>query len=515
MALPTSKSKPLFKTAALVSAYSGWLIAASAIGLGLSLQGCAVNPATGSIDTVLMSKSREKEIGKENYEKIIKSMPIYKDEQLQKYIEEIGQQVAAKSDSPEYEYVFTIIDSPDINAFALPAGYIFINRGLLAYLNSEAQLAAVLAHEIGHVTARHAVRQDAARKGAGVLSFLSVLTTGSMAMGDVTSLWSTAAVKGYGRDMELEADQFGAEYLYRTGYDPQAMVQAIGVLKDHEKFSRYRAKDAGQKPRSYHGVFASHPRNDVRLKEVVAKAGTYEPSEQSNYNKQNVRFRKAMEGLVFGNNYAAMMTQAKQAADAKKKDENRYIHNKLGFTLVFPKEWEVENQRKAIVGAPQNESAEIKIEVKNLAQPIPPGQFIRNYFSTDLLAQSEDFSQYGLMGHKGIIHNKSLPKPQRVAVLYQGRRAYILTGSVFKPADNVNYDELFLSSIHSFRPAMGARKPPKANTIHYVKANDKTTFAALAKQIRLGRYTEQQLRLINGYYPLGEPKPGEWIKIIK
>ena len=217
------------------------------IALVLTLPACAINPATGTPNLVFMSESEEIAKGKAMHEKLIKSIPIYQDEKLNAYVNKVGQQIVQNSHRPNIKYFFTIIDAHDINAFALPGGYIYINRGLLAFLDSEAQLAAVLAHEIGHITARHVVKQDTARTGATTLSILSVFTTGNAVLGDVTNLWSTAAVKGYGREMELEADGLGAEYLFNSGYDPLAMVETIGVLKDQEKFSRYRSKIEGKK----------------------------------------------------------------------------------------------------------------------------------------------------------------------------------------------------------------------------------------------------------------------------
>ena len=470
------------------------------------LSSCAVNPATGSAEVVLMSESSEINEGKELYEKLIKDMPLYEDDKVNQYVNDIGQKMAKHSDRPDLKYRFTVIDAPDINAFALPGGYIFVNRGLLAYLSSEAQLASVLAHEIGHVTARHSVRQDAAKTGANILSLFSILATGSAAVADVASLYSTAAVKGYGREMELEADGLAAEYLFRAGYDPQAVVGSISVLKDQEKFMRYRAKEEGKKARSYHGIFASHPRNDVRLKALVAKAGTYEDNINQVINDK--QFREKTEGMIYGLSY-----QTKKSVTEKK--ENRYVHSKLGFTLVFPENWKINNGRSAIIGEATDKSAELKLEVKILKKPVQPSEFIRATFGIKLLSQSENFKQYGMVGHMGIVAGKDDEQDKRVAVLYQGRKAYLFTGSVLKPKENINYDELFLTSIHSFQPARGKRKLPKAKTIHYVKANANTKFKDLAKQVKIGRYPEEQLRLINGFYPRGEPKPGEWIKIIK
>lgn len=268
----------------------------------LLLGGCAINPASGLPNLVFMSEDKEISIGRGLHEKIVESTPVYQDPQLQAYVDRIGQRLAKDSDRADLPYTFTIIDSPDINAFALPGGYIYINRGLLAYLNSEAQLAAVLAHEIGHVTARHAVKQDTARKSSSAVTVLSVLTTGSSMIGDVTDLWGTAAVMGYGRDLELEADSLGSRYLYRSGYNPNAMIEVIGVLKDHERFARRLARETGQKsPATYHGLFATHPRNDERLKEVVATAGKLNQGQRGVDNR--AAFRDATEGLLYGINY--------------------------------------------------------------------------------------------------------------------------------------------------------------------------------------------------------------------
>lgn len=474
--------------------------------LALSLVSCSMNPATGSPDFVLMSESAEIEMGQEMHQKLIKSMPIYQDEKLTNYVNAIGQKVAKNSHRPQIKYHFTIIDQPDINAFALPGGYIYINRGLLAFLSTEAQLAAVLAHEIGHVTARHVVRQDTARKGANILSVMSVFTTGSMHVGDITNLWSSAAVKGYGREMELEADGFGAEYLFNTGYDPQAMVETIGVLKDQERFARYRAKTEGKRTKSYHGLFSSHPRNDIRLKEVIAKAGKLADNQTNIVNEQ--QYREHIEGMVYGVNYEAAISK-------KKPEENRYSHRNLGFTLLFPEKWKTENTRSAILSSPEDKSAQLKLQVARHQGNLSPSKYLRQVAKTPILLRSEDFAQFGLVGHTGIIAGQENEPDQRIAVLFQGSRAYLFTGSIVKPNKEINYDELFLKSIHSFQPWRAPARPKKSKKIHYVKANENTTIDALARQIKLGNYTAQQLRLINGLYPRGEPKSGDWIKIIE
>lgn len=483
------------------------LLCAGLVLAALLSSSCAINPATGTPNLVLMSEKEEIRIGKEMHEKILEGTPIYKDEKLQAYIDEIGQRVAAASDRPELTYYFTIIDSPDINAFALPGGYIYINRGLIGYLNTEAQLAAVLAHEVGHVTARHAVRQRTAAAGAGALSVLSVLATRSTVVGDVTNLWSTAAVRGYGREMELEADGFGAQYLFNSGYDPNAMAEVIGVLKDQEKYARRLARAKGKEIQTYHGVFSTHPRNDKRLKEVIAKAGTLPENSKAVTNEET--FREKINGLVYGTNY--------MPAAEKPEEPNRFTHNRLGFTLLFPEAWQVENTRSAIVAAPEDKSAELRLGVARLREQVRPDQYIRKNMGIALLTKSEPFTQAGMIGHMGIRPaDDQQAHPSRIAVLFRGSRVYTFEGRVQAPQEGVDYDTLFIDSIRTFRPARRARSAPNTSKkIEYVRANQQTTYAALARYTGLGEYGEQQLRLLNGHYPLGEPQPGDWIKIVR
>ena len=182
-----------------------------------------------------MSEKKEAEIGKKMYDDILAKMRTYDNPKVVEYVRRIGESLAANSDRPDIDYTFTVLDSPDINAFATPGGYIYVNRGLLAYLDSEAELAGVLAHEIAHVTERHASRQDWMGKGSSVASavvgILAAISTGSGAVGGVTqdaaNMAGTAMVRGYGRDMELEADSEGARFMHKTGYDPQADRKSV------------------------------------------------------------------------------------------------------------------------------------------------------------------------------------------------------------------------------------------------------------------------------------------------
>ena len=268
------------------------IFAPTLLALLLLLGGCSVNPATGGANVVFSSASGEASVGREMYDELVAEGAVYDDPDLQAYVTRVGQELVRHSDMPDREFTFTVIDSPEINAFATPGGYVYINRGLLAYLDNEAELAGVLGHEIGHVTARHYGRRKAATAGANVAAVTTYILTGSGDLAQASTLYGAELISGYGRDMELEADSLGARYMHATGYDPDAMFEVIGVLKYHEQYQRLKARAGGQQQQTYHGLFASHPRNDQRLKEVINELRVLVGSPRGRQGAPSVRVRR-------------------------------------------------------------------------------------------------------------------------------------------------------------------------------------------------------------------------------
>ena len=272
-------------------------------------------------------------VGRQEDVKVRQQYGVYDDKALQKYVNEIGQRLAQGSHRPGLQYHFTVVDSPEINAFALPGGYIYITRGIMSYLNSEAELAGVIGHEIGHVTARHSVQQMSAATAAGVgatLLEIFVPVLRNQAGDTAINMLGNVLLSGYGRDHELEADRLGAQYLVRAGYDPQAMIKVIGVLKNQELFDAELAKAEGREPRSYHGVFASHPDADTRLQQVIAEAGKPAPG-ATRINQEE--FLRMIDKLVFADSPAQGIIR-----------NGNFYHTDFGLALTFPRDWKIRNQ---------------------------------------------------------------------------------------------------------------------------------------------------------------------------
>lgn len=477
------------------------LMATALLGLPL-LPGCATNPATGDTDIVLMSESREIKIGREAHEKLMEEGAAYPDEELQAYVKRIGQQLAESSDRSDIQYTFTVINDENINAFALPGGYIYVNRGLLAYLDSEPELAAVLSHEIGHVTARHAVRQQAANAANSVLAQLAYVTTGSADLAQASNMYGTSLVRGYGREHELEADGEGAEYLHNAGYDPNTLLDVIGVLKDQEQYNKVRAAAAGRKPQTYHGLYATHPRNDRRLQTVVRKASELEYREPRLIDPRE--YRSVTEGLAYG--------KVSPPADREK---GRYYHNRLGFTFAYPEGWTVDRGSRAIVTSDAGGENRVTLSIQRWDTGVSASQFLRDKMNAQTLFQNESLEQEGLQGYTAVAGGGSGQNRRRVAVLNRGKIAYMFEGQVESDRDFTEQDAHFLALIKSFRPMKKTEYEGKKHQyIHWVQAQPGDTFASLARGVRIPD-AENQLRLLNGYYPSGEPRAGDWLKLIR
>jgi predicted Zn-dependent protease len=224
---------------------------AASLAATLLLGSCASNPATGGSNVVLSSQASEIESSRRAYDQIIKVYGVYEDQAIQDYVNSVGQRVARNSDMPDLTWKFTVLDEGSINAFTTGGGYIYVNRGLLSYLNSEAELAAVLGHELTHVTARHPQRAMTRSTLAQLGALGAAILTGNGAVADLANIGASALVQGYGREAEMEADRIGIKY-GESGYDPTAMGRVFASRP--ETFGGQRR---GTTSRVYHGVFSS------------------------------------------------------------------------------------------------------------------------------------------------------------------------------------------------------------------------------------------------------------------
>jgi predicted Zn-dependent protease len=479
-----------------------WGLLAAAV---LLLAGCATNPVNGEQDFVLMSEEQEISLGRQYSAEISKEMPPYEDAALNALVQSVGEKLAAHSHRTDLIYRFTVVDSTQVNAFALPGGYIYITRGLLAYLNSEAELAAVLGHEIGHVTARHSVRQHSTATVTGLLGAVLAASTGIQGVDTLTNLAGTAIVRGYGREHELEADRLGAEYLAKSGYDPQGMLEVVRVLKNQELFDQQVAQRENREPSAWHGLFSTHPDNDTRLREVISAAEHLRVPDAAQTGHDS--FLQALDGLTFG-----------PGEDEGIVRDHHFYHKKLDLALSFPEGWHIDNQAERIIATSPDKDGLLQVTVTDRNKRISAAEFMTQRLQLKNLQQGKVFETNGFDGYTALADGKTPWGTRRVryVVLLRDTRAWIFAGAAKSTTSPEPHDAAIVSSAASFS-ALTPEQQRLAGTEHLsiIKAPANSSYAELARSSPLANYPEQQLRLLNGQYPDGEPAAGSWLKIVR
>ncbi len=480
----------------------------ASLALAAAVGSVALAPVSGADDKP-QKESKDVQTAKKMHIAFTQGMGVHQDLELQDYVQRVGEKLAAVSEMPELEWHFTIVDTDDVNAFATMAGYVYISRGIMPYFQNEADLAAVLGHEIGHITAEHLKKQQ--RKGmlSSIASAATAIFTGMPALADLTNMAGQVIISGYGRDAELEADRLGATYLGKAGYDPEAMIHVISTLKDQDTFERERARLEGREPRLYHGVFATHPSNDQRLKEAVALAERN--ASAATGNMSNVQgYLQAIQGLPVGSSARQGMVR-----------ENRFYHSDFQFTLAFPQGWQILNQPDKILAiAPRKEHY---LEIRTQSPPADltnPRDFAMRGLANKRLARTETLDVNGLKAWTGIVQGDPSPYGQatnvRYVIIYYANLMWVFKGASRSGTSAPAGDPFFLSTANTFRRMRGNEFAlAEPYRLRILQATDETTMEELAAESPIKKYALQQLRLFNKLYPEGEPKPGDYVKTVQ
>jgi predicted Zn-dependent protease len=317
---------------------------------------CATNPATGKKQLMLVSEAQEIAMGKEADQEAVAAYGLYADPKIQAYVNELGQRLAAKSERPSLPWSFKVVDDAAVNAFALPGGYIYVTRGILAHLRSEAELAAVIGHEIGHVTGRHSASQMSKQQ----------LAMGGLVLGMVVKpelqQFAGLAQQGlgllflkFGRDDENQADELGLRYMTRAGYDPREMLEVFGVLDGVT-----RAEGGGRMP----DWLSTHPSPGNRLTRIE---GQIAATGASGSVVNRTEYLRRLDGMVFGENPREGFFR-----------ENAFYHPDLRFQLSFPRGFRTQNQKQAVVGVSEAQDALLAL---TLAAGASPEEAARQFFA--------------------------------------------------------------------------------------------------------------------------------------
>ena len=481
----------------------------------LIFNSCATNPVTGSPDFVTITEQQEISIGASYHEKIVTENKVIEDKELNDYIQKLGNEIARKSHRPDLKWTFTIIDSPIFNAFATPGGYVYMYRGMLNYFNSEAELVGVLGHEIGHITARHAVRgMSTAQITNLLLGVIQANVPGSQLTSNAFNLLNIAINRGYGRGYELEADQLGAEYLLINNYDPTAMAGFLKIMQQSDELERVIAESENREPNvGYHGIFSTHPDS---AKRIEALKENRQSNEELIINKE--KFLKRIDGSNYGTS-----------------PEEGYVKDSVFYHPIFAirfeidKEWVFKNFPDRLELTKQSDKIVLRADdllKDDLDNGLTPKEFMKKgirqsgFLSNNKLLNEEVFSFNNLSGYTHLYKNKTPLETyyRRFIVIFDTDTKDIkpkvwVASITMKDLTNDNSAKSILTSFKKMTENEIANS--KGLKIKVIRFREGMTYDSLARSSPLGKFAKEKLQLLNGHYPDGRPSIGDLIKVVQ
>jgi predicted Zn-dependent protease len=423
-------------------------------------------------------------------------MGVYDNDELQRYVRDLGDRLAALSHRPKLPWTFTVVDHPAVNAFALPGGFIYITRGILPYLDDEAELVGVLGHEIGHVTARHAAQQSTRAGLGGIgIAILGIFVPGTQPFGELTSAALSVAFLKYGRDDERESDRLGMEYASRGGWDPAAVPDFLSTLARLDALSQ----------RGVPNWLSTHPEPAERVVEarpIVAKFASASATERG-----RDRYRDHIDGLVVGDKREDGIVRG-----------HRFLHPVLRFAVDFPEGWEVTNAEEQVAAQEPGQKHFMllqHVERKGgvtleevAAQSMSAARFRR--LKGDLTSLNGANAYVGLYeGEMSGLGRVTM----HAAHIESGRQVFLL-GGLAPQGEFSQIAQTVDASIRSYRPLSSREADAiQPNRLAFYRVRPGDTWQAIAAR-HDGIVRATELAIMNHYEVNVQPKAGEEIKVV-
>jgi predicted Zn-dependent protease len=468
-----------------------------AIGLVAFALACATNPVTGKREISLMSEAQEISIGQESHPQILQEMGQYNDPELQRYVSDIGLKLAKTSERPSLPWRFTVVDQPVVNAFAVPGGFIYITRGILAHLDNEAQLVGVLGHEIGHVTARHSAQQYTRAMGGqlGLLA-LGLFVPAARPFGDISAQALGLLFLKYGREDELQSDSLGAKYAATNGWDPRAVPGFLGVLA--------RLSEGSEK--GIPNWLSTHPDPGSRVDEVQAIVQQLTGG-RSNFVTARDEYLRRIDGMLFGDNPEQGITRG-----------NAFLHPGLRFRVDYPQGWQIQNSPRQVVAKAPNADVFLVLQ---LVQK-PQGSNVQEVALASMQGagfrpvDGQRTTINGLDAFLGVYQGQieGLGNvASRAAHIRHNNQVYLLAGLV-PPQAFEQVDAAIVQTIRSFRPMSAAEAENiRPNRVDLYTVREGDTWQSIAARSG-GAVDARTLAIMNNLQSGTQPTPGSRIKIV-
>jgi predicted Zn-dependent protease len=472
------------------------------ISLYMLYNSCAVNPVTGKKQLVLISEEQEIAMGLQYDPEVVASFGLYEDARLQQFINEKGKEMGAISHRPGLEYNFRIVDSDIVNAFAVPGGFVYFTRGIMAHFNNEAEFAGVLGHEIGHITARHSVIQQR-NQMLGQLGLIAgmIIKPELAQFGEAASTGLSLLLLKFSRDDESQSDELGVLYSSKIGYDAENMARFFKTLQ------RLQGGEG-----SIPTFLSSHPdpgNREVRVGQLAAKWKAENPGVTLKTNRNE--YLKLIEGLIYG-------VDPKQGFV----ENNIFYHPELRFQFNIPPNWMYENSPTQFQMASQDGKAMMLLRLASGKTLQQAGDSILRAYNLKLIESRQmAINSIPVLAFVAdqIVQDQATGgqtvSVRTLSYLYQkGNLIYHLIG-VAAPNDFAAFNQVFTNSMQSFKTVTDQnilnRKPER---IRIKTVSSTTTLRAALKSFGMADNRLEELAILNGMQLNDQVEKGMLIKTI-
>ncbi|MCG2815111.1 MAG: M48 family metalloprotease [Candidatus Aminicenantes bacterium] len=461
--------------------------------LALSLA-CAINPVTGQKELMLISEAQEIQMGKETHQSISQQFGIYEDPALSRYISELGQAMGPLTHRPHLEYHFYILDTPVVNAFAAPGGFIYVTRGALSLMKSEAELASIIGHELGHVNARHS-----ARKLSQILLVQVGLAVGSAiseTFRDISGLASVGVqllFLKFSRDDERQADDLGIQYSRSGGWHPGKMVDFFTALQKMGDLS------GGH---SLPGFLSTHPLTSERIQYTKAMV---EENDRYLLVKKDQYFNR-LNNMVYGEDPRQGFIE-----------NNTFYHPGMRFSFAIPQDWKYQNQRNQVVMVSPDEKAGVVLQVEeNTADLQSYAQARSQKYQGATFISDQSLNINGLSSYQQLYSLTQQEQTLRMRTSYIRKGSFIYTFSALSDESSYSsYDFQFGTVIGSFRELTDRRYLNRQPfRIKVIKADGRQTLESYFQKAGINKDVWPRFAIMNGMELTDVPAKNELIKVI-
>jgi predicted Zn-dependent protease len=450
------------------------------IGLFLWIVSCAVNPVTGKQELMLLSEADEVKLGGQTDAEVIKEYGVFEDPKLTVYLDDFCQRLGKASHRPQLSYRFKIVDASVVNAFAVPGGYVYFSRGILATLNNEAELAGVMGHEIGHIAARHSAKQYSRAQLAQVGLGVSGLFVDSPLLSGLAQLGAGMLFLRFSRDNEREADDLGVEYASKTGYDATQLGSFFETLE---------RMNPGSDRSGLPGWFSTHPSPEDRVQVVRVRAKEWQQKLSLRDPRINRdRYLREIDGLMFGDDPRQGYVE-----------ENVFYHPNLRFQFPVPVKWKLSNKASQVQMASEEQDAVILLSVTSGSSSKEAArEFVTNTSAS--VVRSDGIQVNGLTSQRVVSEVRTQKAAYRLMSYFieKGKNVFAFHGLTSAERFQ-SYGTLFENTMRQFKELSDPKRiHVKPDRIHIRSARATDTLENVVRSFGVPNEKLKEMALLNG-----------------